>query len=329
MIEFVNPLWLWGLVLVPIFILYQIFVQNKKRVRFIHSRFDIFHLITKRSSWLSYLPLILRSLVLISLLVALARPRIVHEEERIIGHGIDIMISLDVSGSMRAVDFQPVNRLEAAKKVARYFVEKRKNDRIGMVVFAGKAFTRCPLTLDYNILMNTIDNIDFPQHFDGTAIGMGLATAIARLKDSDAESKVIILVTDGMNNTGEIDPFTAAQLAATYGIKVYPIAIGTYGPVDFPVQTPAGIRYQKVEIGFDMETLEEIARITGTGRAWHAEDTEEFEQIIDEIDALEASEYEIEHYYHQEELFFLFLLIAFGLLLIELILRLVIMWELP
>jgi Ca-activated chloride channel family protein len=329
MIEFVNPLWLWGLVLVPIFILYQIFVQNKKRVRFIHSRFDIFQLITKRSSWLSYLPLILRSLVLISLLVALARPRIVHEEERIIGHGIDIMISLDVSGSMRAVDFQPVNRLEAAKKVARYFVEKRKNDRIGMVVFAGKAFTRCPLTLDYNILMNTIDNIDFPQHFDGTAIGMGLATAVARLKDSDAESKVIILVTDGMNNTGEIDPLTAAQLAATYGIKVYPIAIGTYGPVDFPVQTPVGIRYQKVEIGFDMDTLEETARITGTGRAWHAEDTQEFEQIIDEIDALEASEYEIEHYYHHEELFFLFLLIAFGLLLLELILRLIIMWELP
>lgn len=329
MIELVNPNWLWGLVLVPLYLVYQLFIQNKKRVRLIHSRFDIFQHVIRRSSWLSYLPLLIRSLALICLLTALAQPRIVHEEERIIGHGIDIMISLDVSGSMRAVDFQPKNRLEAAKQVARYFVEKRKNDRIGIVVFAGKAFTRCPLTLDYNILMNTIDNIDFPKHFDGTAIGMGMAMAIARLRDSDADSKVLILITDGMNNTGEIDPFTAAQMAATYDIKVYPIAIGTDGPVDFPVQTPSGIRYRKVEINYDLETLEEIARMTGTDRAWHAEDTQEFEQIIDEIDKLEKSEYEIEFYYHHQELFYLLLIIAFGLIFLELILRLVIMWELP
>jgi len=263
------------------------------------------------------------------LIVSLARPRFAHKKQQITGKGIDIILAIDVSGSMKAVDFKPTNRLEAAKKVAIDFIEKRRNDRIGLVVFSENAFTQCPLTLDYNILMTIMDHIRINDEASGTAIGLGLAMAVARLKDSEAKSKVIILITDGRNNTGEIDPFTAADFAATYGIKVYTIGVGSKGLVDFPVQTPFGVRYRKFKVDIDMETLHKIAEMTGTERARRATNTQELEAIIKYIDELEKTEIKIQNYYEYQELFWNYLLIAMILMMIDFVLRTMIRKEIP
>jgi Ca-activated chloride channel family protein len=245
-----------------------------------------------------------------------------NQKEIVHGEGIDIVLSIDVSGSMQALDFKPKNRLETAKRVALDFVEKRRNDRFGIVVFAPNAFTLCPLTGDFNLLKHSIENITFPEDDSGTAIGMGIATAVARLKESTAKSKVIILITDGDNNAGEIDPITAAHLAKTYGIKIYAVGIGSKGLVDFPFKDAFNRTvYRKVNITFDMKMLHEVARITGVEKAWNAKNTKEFENIIKEIDSLETSEFEYEHYYKYTELFYRFLLAALALALIEYIYR--------
>lgn len=317
MLEFVYPNWFWGLlILIPI-VVYHLFYKHKKQVHLVHSRIDLIREIAKRSSWLRYLPLILRSIIIILLIFALARPRLSHKRKEIIGKGIDIILAIDVSGSMKAVDFKPVNRLEASKKVAIDFIEKRRNDRIGLIIFAENAFTQCPLTLDYNILMQIMEKVEINEQASGTAIGMGLATSVARLKDSQAKSKVIILITDGRNNTGEIDPFTAAGLATTFGIKVYPIGVGSKGLVDYPMQTAFGIRYQKVKIEMDMESLNKIAEMTGTERARRATNTEELQAIIELIDQMEKSEIKEFNYFEYDELFPRFLFAAFLFALIE------------
>ena len=329
MFEFVYPLWLWALAVIPLYLAYELLIKEKKKPKLNYNRFDILKKVTSRSHFMRYLPLIIRTLVLISLIIAIARPRLAHREEVIRGKGLDIMLVVDVSGSMQALDFKPNNRLEAAKTVTLDFVDQRKNDRIGVVVFAPNAYTLCPLTTDYNLLRHIIENIGFPHDASGTAIGMGLATAVARLQKSEAENKIILLVTDGANNTGEIDPITAANLAATYGIKVYAVGIGSDDLVDFPFEHPRyGTQYRRVKIDYDMDTLHEIASITGVDRAWEAQDTQEFERVIKEIDSLEPSEYEIEHYYRYTEIFHWFLSLAFSLLILELLLRTVIKWEL-
>ena len=329
MLEFVNPNWFYALLILLPYLTYEIFFKNKRKVRLIHSRLDLIKKVAKHNSVLRFLPIIIRSLIIILLIVSLARPRFAHKKQQITGKGIDIMLAIDVSGSMKAVDFKPTNRLEAAKKVAIVFIEKRRNDRIGLVVFSENSFTQCPLTLDYNILMTIMDNIQINEEASGTAIGMGLAMAVARLKDSEAKSKVIILITDGRNNAGEIDPYTAADFAATYGIKVYTIGVGSKGMVDYPMQTPYGIRYQKVKIEIDMETLNKVAEMTGTERARRATNTEELKAIIKYIDELEKTEIKIQNYYEYHELFRIYLLLAMILMLIDFVFRTIIRKELP
>ena len=329
MLEIMYPNWFWALLLLLPYLAFEIFYKDKKKVRLLFSRVDLLKETAKRSSWLRFLPVILRSLIIILLIISLARPRIANKKTQITGKGIDIILAIDVSGSMRAVDFKPVNRLEAAKKVAEEFIQNRKNDRIGLVTFSDNAFTQCPLTLDYNILMTLLEKIQIDEEANGTAIGMGLATAVARLKDSKAKSKVIILITDGRNNTGEIDPFTAAELAETYGIKVYTIGVGSKGPVDFPVQTPFGIQYRKVNIDIDMNTLNKIAQMTGTEKARRATNTAELKLIMKHIDKMEKTEIKIKNYYQYEELFFKFLIAALILLLAEFFVRIVFRKEMP
>jgi Ca-activated chloride channel homolog len=329
MFEFVNPAWLWSLLLLIPYLLYEIFYLQKKRVRFIHSRLDLLKQSANYSSWQRFIPIILNVLIITTIIFSLARPRMAYKKQRIKGKGIDILLAIDISGSMKAVDFQPTNRLEAAKKVAMEFIEKRVNDRIGLIVFSDNAFTQCPLTLDYNILMNIMEHVKINDEASGTAIGMGLATAVARIKDSDAKSKVIILITDGRNNTGEIDPFTAAELAETFGVKVYPIGVGSKGEVDYPYNTAFGVKYRKVKIDIDMDALNKIAEITGTERARLAQNTVELQAIINYIDELEKSEIEIQNYYLYVELFSYFTFLALALLFILLFSRLVLVREIP
>jgi len=329
MLEFVNPNWLWALFILLPYFAYEIFFKNKRKIRLRHSRINLIKEATKHSSLLRFLPLVSRSIIIVLLIVSLARPRLAHKEEEITGKGIDIMIAIDVSGSMKAVDFKPTNRLEAAKKVANSFIENRKNDRIGLVIFAENAFTQCPLTLDYNILMQTMENIKIDESANGTAIGMGLATAVARLKDSEAKSKVVILITDGRNNAGEIGPEQAANLASTFGIKVYTIGVGKKGMVDYPVQTSFGTKYQKVNIEIDMEMLNKIANLCDTDFARRAQNTVELETIVKRIDELEATEIKIRNYYQYQELFWRYLLLAIILLIFEFIFRVIILKSIP
>lgn len=329
MLEFVNIKWLWALLILVPYILYDIFVNNKNKIRVIYSRVQLLKQITGRNSYLKYLPIILRSLAIVLLIIALARPRLANKKQEITGKGIDIILAIDISGSMKAVDFKPTNRLEAAKKVAKQFIEKRKNDRIGLIVFSENAYTKCPLTLDYNILMTILESIEINEEANGTAIGMGLATSVARLKESDAKSKVIILITDGRNNAGEIEPFDAAQLASTFEMKVYPVGVGKKGLVDYPVQTAFGVQYRKVNIEIDMETLDEIAKITGTNNAKLATNTKQLETIMNLIDKMEKIELKINDYYVYKELFSIFLIFAFCLLLVEFLIRVVYHRQIP
>jgi len=329
MFEYVRPYWFWFLLLLIPYWIFFIFYYQKKRVRLIHSRVELLHKIAGYSNWQRFVPAVLNSLIIASLIFCLARPRLAFKKQQISGKGIDIMLAIDVSGSMKAVDFQPVNRLEAAKKVALEFIDKRVNDRIGLIVFSENAFTQCPLTLDYNILMNIMDHVSINEEASGTAIGMGLATSVARLKDSEAKSKVIILITDGRNNSGEIDPYTAADLAATFGIKVYPVGVGSKGEVDYPFKTAFGTKYKKVKIDIDMDALNQIAEITGTERARLAQNTRELEAIINYIDELEKTEITIQNYYQYSELFWYFLILALVLLILNLFFRMIVIKEIP
>jgi len=329
MLEFVYPNWFWAVfVLIP-YLLFGIFVKNHRRVRLLHSQVDLLKQVSGGSWFYTAFPIFIRTIVILLLVVALARPRMTHKHQQITGKGIDIILAIDVSGSMKAVDFKPDNRLEAAKKVAIDFINERQNDRIGLIIFSENSLTQCPLTLDYNILMTIMESIQIDEDASGTAIGMGLATAVARIRESEAKSKVIILITDGRNNAGEIDPMTAADLAATFGVKVYPIGVGSKGMVDYPVQTAFGTQYQKVKIDIDMETLNKIAEITGTERARLATNTAELSAILNYIDEMEKTEIEINDYYIYQELFWRYLLFAFVLLLLEFMFRIVIRKEIP
>ena len=256
------------------------------------------------------------------LIVALARPQNRYAEEKITADGIDIIISMDVSGSMLARDFEP-DRLGAAKAVAREFVQNRHYDRIGLVVFAGESFTQCPTTTDHKVLETLLDHIRSGMIADGTAIGMGLATAVTRLQDSPAKSKVIILLTDGVNNAGFFDPLTAAETARQYGIKVYTIGIGTEGLAPYPLQGVFGITYQPMEVQIDEKLLREIADATG-GNYYRATDNERLRQIYAEIDRLEKSKIEVTTVSRYAERFYAFAFAAICCLLLHLFLRVVV-----
>ncbi len=266
----------------------------------------------------------LRLVALALIIIAVARPQTGQAREIIRGEGVDIALALDISGSMASLDFEPQNRLEAAKRVIAEFVQTRPYDQIGLVVFASNAFSQSPPTTDHNVLLRLLDRTELATDLgidDGTAIGMGLANAGNMLKDSNAKSKVVILLTDGVNNAGEIDPLTAAEAAKALGIKVYTIGMGRPGQVPVPVVDAFGrqqVSYQ--ESTLDEPTLQEIADVTG-GRYFRAEDSKALRQIYDEIDALEKSQVELERFTRYRELMGWLLLPALGLVVTEMMLR--------
>ena len=278
--------------------------------------------------WLRHAPFVLRCAAYALLVVALARPQDVDEQRRSSAEGIDIMLSIDVSGSMLARDFKP-DRITAAKDVAGKFIADRYGDRLGLVVFAGEAFTQSPLTTDQSTLQTMLSRIRSGIIEDGTAIGNGLATAINRLRESDAKSKVIILLTDGVNNRGEIAPLMAADIAADMGIKVYTIGVGTRGKAPYPVVDMFGnMSFQPMDVEIDENTLEGIAERTG-GRYFRATDNDKLQSIYDEINQLEKSKVEVTDYTVYHERFLALLLAALGVLLLEFLFTNIILKRIP
>lgn len=264
--------------------------------------------------------IVLRCIAVVALITALARPQTSLSWQDVTTEGIDIAIALDVSGSMLAEDFKP-NRLEASKQVAMDFISERPYDRIGLVIYAGESFTQCPLTTDHDVLLNLFSDIKNGIIEDGTAIGMGLATSVSRLKDSKAISKIAILLTDGSNNRGSIPPVTAAEIAKEFGIRVYTVGVGSNGSARMPMQDQFGRTvYQNVEVKIDEKTLKEIADITD-GKYFRATNKKNLEGIYKEIDKLEKSKIEVTEYKNKSEKFVPFALLAACLLLIEFLLR--------
>lgn len=320
-ISFANPDFFWLFLLLPLAIVWYIFKQKEQTASL---RFSS----VKGFTYNSILPklkpglFILRLLALGAMIVALARPQTEDISTRTkTTKGIDIVMAIDVSSSMLARDLKP-NRLSALKDVAADFIKKRPNDRIGIVAYAGEGYTKTPITTDKSIVLNALSEVTYGQLEDGTAIGMGLATSVNRLKDSKAKSKIIILLTDGVNNTGFIEPQTASDLAIEFGIKTYTIGLGTNGNALSPIAYNAdgSFRYGMRQVEIDEELLKDIASVTG-GRYFRATDNESLEEIYDEINKLEKTEVEEFKYYRYEEKFRLWVLLAGGLLLLEWILR--------
>ena len=273
-------------------------------------------------------PPTLRALALAALVVALARPQTGITTENVLTEGIDIVLVLDASSSMLAEDLQP-NRLEAAKGVASDFVDGRRNDRIGLVAFAGQAFTQAPLTFDYGVVQSLLGELEVGMIEDGTAVGMGLATAVKRLQASPAESRVVILLTDGRSNRGEIGPVTAARMAEALGVRVYTIGAGARGTAPVPVPDPfGGTRTAQVRVDIDEPTLQEVAELTG-GRYFRATETESLAEIWSEIDELERTEIEVENFTQYAEEFPVPLAVGFLLLALELVLAQTVLRRLP
>lgn len=320
LVVYANPKLLYFLLLIPVLLGWYIYKLHKSKAALIISTAK--HLDNAGKSvkvYMRHFPFALRMFALALAIIALARPQSTNIQRIVTTEGIDIVLTLDVSGSMLARDFKP-DRLEAAKDLGIKFISGRNNDRIGLVIFAGESFTLCPLTTDRVTLINQFKTIDAGILEDGTAIGSGLATAISRLKDSDAKSKVIILLTDGVNNRGEIAPMTAAEMARTFGIRVYTIGVGTYGTAPYPVQTPFGTRYQDMQVEIDEQLLKGIAQITG-GEYFRATNNKALEQVYQKIDQLEKSKIEVNEYAKREEKFRGWLLAAFILLLLEFVIR--------
>ena len=270
--------------------------------------------------WLIHVPFALRVMVITLLSLALARPQLSNRWQSESTEGIDIVMALDISGTMLGEDLKP-NRLEAAKTVATDFVLSRPNDQIGLVVFAGESFTQCPLTTDHAVLVNLFQSVKFGMIEDGTAIGLGLANAVNRMKDSETKSKVVILLTDGSNNRGDIDPMTAAEIAKTFNIRVYAIGVGSYSKeVRVPIHTPYGVQYGTMSSEFDESTLRNIAQMTG-GEYFRATDNNSLKAIYQQIDQLEKTKIRVREYSKRTEHFAPFLLAALLCLLMELLLR--------
>ncbi len=281
------------------------------------------------ATWKRHGKLALRLLALILLTFALARPQTGRSKHTEYAEAIDIMLVLDTSGSMQAQDFEPKNRLFVAKEVIKEFIAKRTTDRIGLVVFAADAVTQCPLTLDHGLLTKLVDGVDFGMLDDGTAIGMGLASACNRMQKSEAKSKVIVLLTDGQNNAGMVDPTTAARVAASLGIKVYTVGVGTRGRAPIPIDDPVfGRRLISVEVDIDEVTMRKIAELTD-GRYFRATDRKELEGIYARIDELERTKVASETFVEYTERFKWLLLPVLGLLILELGLEQTILRETP
>ena len=277
--------------------------------------------------YLRHLPFVLRTAAIVCLIIVLARPQSTNSWQNVNTEGIDIMLVMDISSSMLAQDFRP-DRLEAAKDVAASFINGRPNDNIGLVVFAGESFTQCPLTTDHAVLLNLFKDIHCGMIEDMTAIGLGLANAVSRLKDSKAISKVIILLTDGENNTGEIAPTTAAEIAAAFGIRVYTIGVGTIGEAPYPQQTPFGTRIVNIPVSIDEPALKQIAATTG-GQYYRATNNTSLRGIYTEIDQLEKTKISVQEYSKKQEEYKFFALLVFGFLVLELLLRYTVLRKIP
>jgi len=327
-ITFANPELLFLLLLVPGMAVWYYYRLHRKESDVRFSTLEPFAMVKySMKERLRHLPFILRMLAVALVIIALARPQSTSKGENIYSEGIDIVLALDISGSMLAEDFQP-NRIEAAKNVAQDFITGRTNDRIGLVIFSGESFTQCPLTVDYDVLKSLIKPLKSGMIEDGTAIGLGLANAVNRLRESKAKSKVIILLTDGVNNRGEIDPITAAQIAQSFGIRVYTVGVGTIGEAPYPVQTPFGIRYQMMPVEIDEKVLQQVAEMT-EGKYFRATDNKKLRSIYQEIDRLEKTRIEVRSYRRYTELFYLFIMAALALLTADIVLSTTWLRKLP
>lgn len=319
-LSFAQPWYFLFLLLLPLLIWWQFKNKTPQQPNFrLTSLAGVKGLNTTWRVRLRPLLIVLRSIAFIALVVALARPQSSNVSESVDSDGIDIVLSVDVSGSMMAEDLKP-NRIEAAKKVANDFVDKRANDRIGLVIFSGESFTQCPITIDHNIVKEQIDAMKSGMLQDGTAIGMGLATAVDRLRNSKAKSKIIILLTDGVNNTGLIDPSTALEIAKAYKLRVYCIGVGSRGEAPYPVQTPMGIQKQMVPVEIDEALLKNIAAQTG-GKYFRATSNNSLASVYKEIDQLEKSKVEVSSFKHFTDLFLPFALLALFCFALEMLLR--------
>ena len=321
-VTFAHPWILLGLLLIPLMVAWWIWRYRKQEAAVQHSDIDVFDGVNKtlrvRLRWFPYA---LRIIAVAAMIVALARPqsRLSRQEMKV--EGIDIVMAIDISGSMLAEDFSP-NRLEAAKKVAADFIEGRKSDRMGLVVFAGEAFTQVPLTIDHHVLLKQLGSLKSGIVRDGTALGDGLATAINRIKDSEAKSKVIILLTDGVNNQGSVDPQSAAEIAAMYGIRLYTIGVGSLGKAPYPFRDQFGrVHYQNIDVEIDEPLMQQMAASTGDGRYFRATNKKALQQIFSQIDDMEKSKIDVTQYAQTRDEHGRWLWIALIAIIAELLIR--------
>jgi len=320
-ISFALPGLLWLLSIVPLMVAFYVWRQSRDSATLRMPNLSRFAGTPKSfRNYLRHVLFGLRALAVGLLIIALARPQKSDNYQDVTTEGIDIILAMDISGSMLARDFKP-DRLEASKDVATEFITGRPYDRIGLVVFSGESFTQCPLTTDHAVLINLLRELKSGMIADGTAIGNGLATSVNRIKDSEAKSKVVILLTDGVNNMGNIAPETAAGIAKTFGIRVYTIGVGSMGTAPYPVQTPYGVQYMDAQVEIDEDILKDIASSTG-GKYFRATDNDKLLEVYKEIDQMEKSKIDVKQFVKKEEKFLPFALLAFILLFVELICRL-------
>ena len=326
---FEYPKLLWLLAVPALLVLHYIYLELSRRHPHLRVSTSVPWTVRGRSfmSILRHVPFLLRTFALVMIVIAIARPRSSQEMERIDTEGIDIILAMDVSTSMLARDLTP-DRINASKDIAIEFIAQRPSDRMGIVVFAGESFTQCPLTTDRATLINLMKEVQTDIIEDGTAIGNGLATAVARMKDSDAKSRVVILLTDGVNNRGEISPQMAAEIAKTYGVRVYTIGVGKEGTAPYPVMTPWGVEVQNVKVEIDEALLAEIAESTG-GRYFRATDNTKLAEIYSEINKMEKARTTVDSFPVYKELFGKYALMALLALFLELILNWFVIRRLP
>lgn len=326
---FEYPKLLWLLVIPVLLVLHYIYQEVAERRPHMRVSTAVPWMASGRSfmAILRHVPFLLRTFALVMIIVAIARPRSSEEMERVDTEGIDIVLAMDVSTSMLARDLTP-DRINASKDIAIEFIAQRPTDRMGIVVFAGESFTQCPLTTDRATLINLMKEVQTDLIEDGTAIGNGLATAVARMKDSDAKSRVVILLTDGVNNRGEISPQMAAEIAKTYGVRVYTIGVGKEGMAPYPVMTPWGVEVQNVKVEIDEALLAEIAESTG-GRYFRATDNTKLSEIYSEINKMEKARTTVDSFPVYKELFGKYALLALLAILLELVFNWFVIRRLP
>jgi Ca-activated chloride channel family protein len=319
-IIFANPEWFYAFIILPLLIVWYIFRNKKQQPELTLSTTEAFS--KTKTTWKvksRHILFALRIIAFSAIIIVMARPQSTASRKDVRTEGIDIVMALDISTSMLAEDFRP-NRLEAAKKTAMDFIDDRIDDRIGLVVFAGESFTQSPVTIDHDVIKNLFKDLKTGLIEDGTAIGMGLATSINRLKESKAKSKVIILLTDGVNNTGIISPQTAAELAQSFNIRVYTIGVGTHGFAPYPVQTPWGMRRQNMEVRIDEQLLKNVAALTG-GKYFRATNNKGLREIYKEIDSMEKTRVDVSIYSKKSEEFLPFAIAAALIFILEIFLR--------